>query len=256
MLISPDQIYGKTKAHHLADFVGGAVLLIDKPISWTSFDAVNKIRGKIRHTLGIKKVKVGHAGTLDPLATGLLIVCTGKLTKNIDSLQAQDKIYTGHIMLGGTTATYDSEFPPDELYDVDHITKDMIHSTTEQFTGLVTQVPPIYSAVKIGGQTAYSLARKGKDVEMKSREITIHSFDITEDSLPELAFRVKCSKGTYIRSLAHDFGKALDSGAYLSSLRREAIGDFDVKDAFSIDEIVAFIEQVGSVAVNNENSLA
>lgn len=246
MFISPDLIYDKTKSHLLADFQSGAVLLIDKPIGWTSFDVVNKIRGKIRHTLGIKKIKVGHAGTLDPLATGLLIVCTGKLTKNIDSLQAQDKVYSGHIMLGGTTATYDSEFPPDVLYPVDHITQTMIQDETKQFIGQISQVPPIYSAIKISGQTAYSLARRGKDVAMKAREITIHDFKITDDTMPEIAFYVKCSKGTYIRSLAHDFGKSLHSGAYLSSLRREAIGDYHVRNAFSIDEIVSFIEQVAT----------
>lgn len=246
MFISPDLIYDKTKSHLLANFQSGAVLLIDKPIGWTSFDVVNKIRGKIRHTLGIKKIKVGHAGTLDPLATGLLIVCTGKLTKDIDSLQAQDKVYSGHIMLGGTTATYDSEFPPDVLYPVDHITQTMIQDGTKQFIGQISQVPPIYSAIKISGQTAYSLARRGKDVAMKAREITIHDFKITDDTMPEIAFYVKCSKGTYIRSLAHDFGKSLHSGAYLSSLRREAIGDYHVRNAFSIDEIVSFIEQVAT----------
>lgn len=242
MHISPEFIFDKSKAHLKADFLAGTVLLIDKPIGWTSFDVVNKIRGKIRHTLGVKKIKVGHAGTLDPLATGLLIVCTGKLTKDIDSLQAQDKIYSGHIKLGATTATYDCEYPPEAIFPTDHISDELLHSTTKLFLGHIEQVPPIFSAIKIGGQAAYSLARRGKDVEMKSRNVTIHQFDLTEINMPEVAFWVKCSKGTYIRSLAHDFGKAVHSGGYLSSLRREAIGEYSVVDAFNIEEVVTFIE--------------
>lgn len=245
MHISTDLIYDKAKSHLKADFLAGTVLLIDKPLGWTSFDVVNKIRGKIRHTLGIKKIKVGHAGTLDPLATGLLIVCTGKLTKDIDSLQAQDKEYSGHIMLGGTTPTYDSEFLPDQIFPYDHVTENMLYATTHQFLGQIAQIPPIYSAIKIDGQTAYSLARRGKDVEMKARLVNIHQFDIKNIHLPEVTFQVKCSKGTYIRSLAHDFGKALNSGAYLSSLRRESIGEHKVDSAFTIDEVVNFIEQMG-----------
>lgn len=251
MPILTEQIFDKSRSSQAADFMSGVVLLIDKPIGWTSFDVVNKIRGKIRHSLGIKKIKVGHAGTLDPLATGLLIVCTGRLTKEIDTLQAQDKEYSGHITLGGTTATYDSEFPPDQHFPYDHINEQSLIQTTSLFLGKISQIPPIYSAIKINGQTAYSLARKGKEVEMKAREVSIYKFDLTNTTMPEIAFEVKCSKGTYIRSLAHDYGKALHSGAYLSSLRRESIGSYSVNEAFSMEEIVCFIEN--NTTVNNQN---
>jgi tRNA pseudouridine55 synthase len=251
MPILTEQIFDKSRSNQVADFMSGVVLLIDKPIGWTSFDVVNKIRGKIRHSLGIKKIKVGHAGTLDPLATGLLIVCTGKLTKEIDTLQAQDKEYSGHITLGGTTVTYDSEFPPDQSYPFDHITEQSLIKATSLFLGKISQIPPIYSAIKINGQTAYSLARKGKEVAMKAREVSIFRFDVTNTAMPEIAFDVKCSKGTYIRSLAHDYGKALHSGAYLSSLRRESIGSYSVQEAFSMDDIVCFIEN--NCALNNQN---
>jgi len=224
------------------DFQEGSVILVDKPLDWTSFDVVNKIKYKLRHSLGIKKIKVGHAGTLDPLATGLLLVCTGKLTKNIDSLQAQQKTYSGHIMLGATTDTYDREFAPNAHFPTDHITKEMMVSKTMSFLGEIDQMPPIYSAIKVNGQTAYSLARRGKEVELKSRKISIYDFQIHAGNFPELSFECTCSKGTYIRSLAHDFGKALDSGAYLSSLRRDAIGDYHVKDALSIEEVIEYIQ--------------
>ncbi len=220
----------------------GQVLLIDKPLHWTSFDVVNKIKHKIRHTFGIKKIKVGHAGTLDPLASGLLIVCTGKMTKSIETFQSQEKVYTGEIVLGGTTPTYDSEFEPDILYPTDHITEKMIYEVAQKLTGEIEQIPPIYSAIKVNGQTAYSLARKGKDVELKSRKIHIYSFDITQIEMPRISFRVRCSKGTYIRTLAHDFGKMCHSGAYLGSLRRESIGDYSVNDAHSIEDMVRKIE--------------
>lgn len=224
------------------DFQEGSVILVDKPLDWTSFDVVNKIKYKLRHNLGVKKIKVGHAGTLDPLATGLLLVCTGKLTKNIDSLQAQQKTYSGHIMLGATTDTYDREFAPNAHFPTDHITKEMMVSKTMSFLGEIDQMPPIYSAIKVNGQTAYSLARRGKEVELKSRKISIYDFQIHAENFPELSFECTCSKGTYIRSLAHDFGKALDSGAYLSSLRRDAIGDYHVKDAMSIEEVIEYIQ--------------
>lgn len=216
------------------DFEAGAVLLFDKPLRWTSFDLVKKVRGITR----VKKV--GHAGTLDPLATGLLIICTGKKTKEIDTFQAQIKEYTGTFFIGATTPCYDMEQPVDKVYETAHITEEMIRETAKQFTGSIDQTPPPHSAVKIDGKRAYDLARAGKEVAVKSRTIEIETFEITGIALPVVSFRVVCSKGTYIRSLAHDFGKALGSGAYLSSLVRTRIGEFRLDDAITID---AFSEQ-------------
>ncbi|MBK9735531.1 MAG: tRNA pseudouridine(55) synthase TruB [Saprospiraceae bacterium] len=244
MPISTDQIITKNSNPNLVDFLTGTVLLIDKPLHWTSFDVVNKLRFKIKHALKVKNIKVGHAGTLDPLATGLLIICTGKLTKEIDAIQAIAKVYSGSITLGGTTATYDSEVEPDHLFPVEHITSDLIYATGKRFIGDIEQIPPIYSAIKINGQKAYDLARRGSDVSMKARAVNISVFEISEINMPVFQFLVGCSKGTYIRSLAHDFGKALHSGAYLSSLRRESIGDFKVSDAFTIEEASRFIDRV------------
>jgi tRNA pseudouridine55 synthase len=230
------------KHAQLIDFQAGCTILIDKPLDWTSFDVVNKLRFKLRMHTGNKKIKVGHAGTLDPLASGLLIICTGKLTKQIDLIQAQTKVYSGHITLGATTDTYDSEVEPNQYYNTEHIDQALIEKARGQFVGLIEQVPPIYSAIKIKGQKAYDLARRGADVVMASRRIEIYDFQIGERVEDTMAFEVTCSKGTYIRSLAHDFGRACSSGAYLSSLRRKKIGDYDVKDAVSIDQ---FIDSLG-----------
>lgn len=246
MQLSTDQLLTPSGETSKVDFISGVTILIDKPIGWTSFDVVNKIRFKIKHGLGIKKIKVGHAGTLDPLATGLLLICTGKLTKSIDLLQAKDKVYTGTIHVGATTPTYDSESVPDAMYPTDHITPTMIEEARLSFLGDLRQIPPVYSAIKINGSKSYELARRGSEVEMKARSVRIERFTLEVDSLDEqkeIAFSVLCSKGTYIRSLAYDFGNALDSGAYLSSLRREAIGEYHVKDAFTMDEILAFLDQ-------------
>lgn len=218
------------------DYLDGQLLLIDKPLEWTSFQAVNKIRWLIKRQFGFKKIKVGHAGTLDPLATGLLLICTGKFTKRIPEFQAQEKEYTGTFTLGATRPSYDMETEVDEQYPTDHITEEKIHRTTEQFTGQIDQLPPIFSAVKQDGKRLYELARKGQKPEVKARKITIHSFEITGIDMPEVHFKVNCSKGTYIRSLAHDFGQALESGAYLSALRRTKIGDYQVDKALSIEE--------------------
>jgi len=225
------------------EFLSGQVLLIDKPLNWTSFQVVNKLRWEIRQAFNIKKIKVGHAGTLDPLATGLLVVCTGKMTKQIDTFQGQVKEYTGTIVLGSTTPSYDLETEIDNTFPVNHITEDLIHNTTKRFIGEIEQFPPIFSAIKKDGKRLYEFARAGESVEIKSRKITINTFKITRIALPEVEFRVVCSKGTYIRSLAHDFGKALKSGAYLSALRRTKIGDFNVNDALTIER---FIENLPS----------
>lgn len=211
-------------------FTEGKVILVDKPLHWTSFDVVRKIRGLIQ----VKKT--GHAGTLDPLATGLLIVCTGKFTKKINEYMAQVKEYTGHFTLGAVTPTYDLESEPEQPKVFSFVTPELLHSTTRQFTGTIQQFPPIYSAIKKDGVALYELARRGEEVELKAREISIHHFDITQIELPVIAFKVTCSTGTYIRSLAHDFGQALGCGAYLSSLRRTAIGDFKVEDAVTMEE--------------------
>ena len=214
-------------------FEEGRVLLIDKPLDWTSFDVVRKIR----NTLKIKKV--GHAGTLDPLATGLLIVCTGKFTKKINEYMAQEKEYTGSITLGASTPTYDLESEPEEFKSVEGITEEMIRETTKQFTGDILQTPPIHSAIKQKGKPVYLLARKGIDVVLEPRKITIHSFEITNIEMPVVSFKVVCTTGTYIRSLANDFGKALGCGGYLSKLRRTRIGNFKVEDAMTVEEFVS-----------------
>jgi tRNA pseudouridine55 synthase len=225
------------------DFKNGKVLLIDKPLEWTSFQVVNKLRWHIRKQFDIKKIKVGHAGTLDPLATGLLIICTGKQTKSIETYQGQIKEYTGTIVIGSTTPSYDLETEINETFPTDHITDELIHKTTEQFIGKIQQKPPIFSAIKKDGKRLYELARQGKTTEIKSREIEIREFEITNIDFPNVEFRVVCSKGTYIRSLANDFGTALNSGGHLSVLRRTKIGDFSVANAQSID---GFVEELKS----------
>jgi len=221
------------------DFKNGQVLLINKPLTWTSFQVVNKLRWNIRQKFGLGKIKVGHAGTLDPLATGLLIICTGNFTKKIDEYQAQIKEYTGEITLGATTPSFDLETEVDETFPFDHITPELIHKTVLQFVGEIEQVPPMFSAIKMAGVRMYDLARQGKTREIQSRKITIETFEITDINLPKVQFRIVCSKGTYIRSLAYDFGKALSSGGHLSSLRRTKIGDFNVNDAVEIEDFIA-----------------
>jgi tRNA pseudouridine55 synthase len=213
------------------DFKSGQVLLIDKPLTWTSFQAVNKLRWEIRQAFNIKKIKVGHAGTLDPLATGLLIICTGKMTKQIHTFQGQNKTYTGTFVLGSTTPSYDLESEIDHTFPTEHISEELIHQTTKQFIGEINQFPPVFSALKKDGKRLYEYARAGETVEIKSRKIHISTFEITKIDGLNIEFMVVCSKGTYIRSLAHDFGKALQSGAHLSVLRRTKIGNYDVKNA-------------------------
>lgn len=229
----------------LEDYKNGQVLLIDKPLTWTSFQAVNKLRWAIRKAYAIKKIKVGHAGTLDPLATGLLVICTGKMTKQINTFQGQEKEYTGTFVVGSTTPSYDLETEIDATFAIDHISEDLIHQTTKQFIGKIEQFPPVFSAIKKDGKRLYEFARAGEAVEIKSREIEISEFEITDintlNNSIELNFRVVCSKGTYIRSLAHDFGKALNSGAHLSVLRRTRIGDFKVENALSPEDFIAYL---------------
>jgi tRNA pseudouridine55 synthase len=217
------------------EYLNGQVLLIDKPLKWSSFQAVNKLKYLLINKVGLpKKFKIGHAGTLDPLATGLLLICTGKFTKKISELQGQAKEYTGTFYIGATTPSYDLETEIDETFPTDHIDQDLIHETVKQFLGEIDQKPPIFSAIKKDGIRLYEHARAGETVEIASRKTTIHEFEITRIELPEIDFRVVCSKGTYIRSLAFDFGKALNSGSHLTVLRRTKIGDYDVKDAIDI----------------------
>ncbi|WP_405384501.1 tRNA pseudouridine(55) synthase TruB [Maribacter sp. LLG6340-A2] len=213
------------------DFLNGKVLLIDKPLDWSSFQAVNKLKWAIRKKFSLKKFKIGHAGTLDPLATGLLVICTGKFTKKITEFQGQEKEYTGVITLGSTTPSYDLETEINETFTTDHISPELIHKTTAQFIGDIEQAPPVFSALKKDGKRLYELAREGKTVDIPKRKVHVSAFEITNIDGLNVHFRIACSKGTYIRSMAHDFGKALDSGAHLTALRRTKIGDFNVDKA-------------------------
>ncbi|NLN24743.1 MAG: tRNA pseudouridine(55) synthase TruB [Bacteroidetes bacterium] len=217
------------------DYKEGQLILIDKPLGWTSFQVVNKVRWLIKKKFHLKKLKVGHAGTLDPLASGLLIVCTGKFTKKIDDFQAQEKEYTGTFTLGATTPSYDAETEINLRFNLSELTEDAVKNNVSHFIGKIQQQPPIFSALKKEGKRLYEYARSGEEVAIPTREILISEFELTRIAIPEVDFRVVCSKGTYIRSLAHDFGKKLNNGAYLSKLRRTKIGDFHVDNAVSIE---------------------
>jgi tRNA pseudouridine55 synthase len=221
------------------EYIDGQVLLIDKPLKWSSFQAVNKLKYALKNKLGLpKNFKIGHAGTLDPLATGLLIVCTGKFTKRITEIQGQAKEYTGTFFLGATTPSYDLETDIDASFPTDHITSALIQQTIPRFLGEIDQKPPVFSAIKKDGKRLYEHARAGETVEIAYRKTTIHEFEITRIALPEIDFRVVCSKGTYIRSLAYDFGIALGSGAHLTALRRTKIGDYNVIDAIDPEKFL------------------
>jgi len=235
----------KKQYTRIDEFAEGQLLLVNKPYNWTSFDVV----GKIRNSFKPLKLKVGHAGTLDPLATGLLIICTGKMTKQIDTFQAQEKEYTGTMILGETTPSYDMETEADQKFDISHITEEAIRGACLQFIGEIGQYPPAHSAIKIDGERLYEKARRGEDVELRLRTVTITEFEITNIALPEIEFRVVCSKGTYIRSLAHDFGKALNNGAYLSKLRRTKSGDYNIDDAWEVMELVNTIRELREASV-------
>ena len=221
----------------LESILEGQLLLVDKPLKWTSFQVVNKLRWSLRTKYKLKKLKVGHAGTLDPLATGLLLICTGKMTKKISEIQALEKAYTGIITLGATTPSYDLETAIDQNFFIKHITKQQLDSVRKKFVGEIDQYPPIYSAIKKEGKRLYEYARKGEEIKIESRKVTLYAFDFTKIDIPRVHFHVRCSKGTYIRSLAHDFGKELESGAHLSQLRRTAIGAYSVEDSLTPDQI-------------------
>ena len=219
------------------DFLKGSVILIDKDKDWTSFDAVNKLRWAIKNSYEIKKVKVGHAGTLDPMATGLLIICTGKMTKSIDTFQGLNKKYSGTICLGATTPSYDAETEVNERFELGDLKEEYLKEIASKFVGKLDQVPPIYSALKINGVPNYKRARRGEEIKLKSRPVEIFSFNLTKIALPYIDFEMECSKGTYVRSLAYDFGRALNNGGYLSALRRESIGDYNVGDGLSVEQL-------------------
>lgn len=223
----------------MSEFLDGKTILVDKPYKWTSFDVVNKMRWHLKQKLGVKKIKVGHAGTLDPLATGLLVICTGKNTKLIESFMPGEKTYTGTFLLGKTTPCYDLEKDFDAEYPTEHITSEKMEEARLTFMGEQQQFPPIFSAKQIDGKRAYDLARAGKEVNLKSNTIHISSFTINAERFPEVDFELSCSKGTYIRSIANDFGKKLDSGATLIALRRTRSGDFDIKDALQLESWIA-----------------
>lgn len=224
------------------DFLSGELLLVDKPKHWTSFDVVNKIRYALRKKLNVKNIKVGHAGTLDPLATGLLLICTGKRTKDIAELQGMSKEYTGRIQLGATTASYDEETPIHEVFPLEELNETQLRQTAQKMIGEQDQLPPIFSAIKVDGRPLYKAARKGEEVEVQPRRITIHDFRLTEIALPYVDFWVSCSKGTYIRSLAYDFGRNLANGGFLKELRRTKIGAYSVDDAWELEKLIAMIQ--------------
>ncbi|MDD4149463.1 MAG: tRNA pseudouridine(55) synthase TruB [Bacteroidales bacterium] len=226
------------------DFEAGEIIIIDKPKTWSSFDVVNKIRWRLRNVTGNRKIKVGHAGTLDPLATGLLIVCTGKATKTIEGLQNDDKIYEAVFKLGETRPSFDMETEADKTYDISNITDEQIVSAVKSMEGTFNQTPPAYSAIQINGKRAYEFARKGEEIKLKSREITISKIEINKISLPEISLTIHCSKGTYIRSLADEFGKRLDNGAFLYYLRRIQSGKFNIQNGFKLDDFMDYLNNL------------
>lgn len=218
-------------------FAQGHIQLIDKPYTWTSFQVVNKLKYILKNDYGLKKVKIGHAGTLDPLATGLLIICIGKATKQIETLQSGEKEYTGTFTLGATTPCFDLEKAIDATYPTEHITEEMLHTVAQSFIGVTEQIPPTFSAVKINGRRAFDYARNNEEIEIKAKKITISEFELTRIAMPEVDFRIVCSKGTYIRAIARDFGSALQSGAHLKTLRRTRIGTYSVDNALNIEDV-------------------
>jgi tRNA pseudouridine55 synthase len=225
----------------MEEFLEGKTILVDKPYGWTSFDVVNKIRWHLKKKLNVKKIKVGHAGTLDPLATGLLIVCTGKHTKLIESIMPGLKTYTGTFLVGKTTPSFDLETEFDSEFSIEHITEELLESSRKSLTGKINQIPPVFSAKQIDGKRAYDFARAGKEIELSPVKVEIHNFEIHTEAFPEVRFQITCSKGTYIRSIARDFGKLLNSGATLIALRRTRSGDFSIENATTPDKIIAQI---------------
>lgn len=238
------------------DFIAGEILYFNKPLKWTSFDLVNKFRYKLSRKLKVKKIKVGHAGTLDPLATGVMIVCTGRATKRIDEFQYQTKEYVATLKLGETTPSFDLEKEVDAVYPTEHITREMVEKVLQSFVGTIQQVPPVFSACKVDGKRAYELARKGEEVELKSKTLVIDEMELLECDLPVMKIRVVCSKGTYIRALARDIGIALQSGAHLIALERTRIGDVTLEKCMNPEDIDAFLEEVVEDGATGESGPA
>lgn len=238
------------------DFIAGEILYFNKPLKWTSFDLVNKFRYKLSRKLKVKKIKVGHAGTLDPLATGVMIVCTGRATKRIDEFQYQTKEYVATLKLGETTPSFDLEKEVDAVYPTEHITREMVEKVLQSFVGTIQQVPPVFSACKVDGKRAYELARKGEEVELKSKTLVIDEMELLECHLPVMKIRVVCSKGTYIRALARDIGTALQSGAHLIALERTRIGDVTLEKCMNPEDIDAFLEEVVEDGATGESGPA
>ena len=235
------------------DLIAGATIALDKPLTWSSFSLVNKFRYEACRFLGIRKLKVGHAGTLDPLATGVMILCTGKHTKHIPQLQEGRKEYIADIRLGQTTPTYDMESEPDAFFPTDHITRELVLERLQGFVGTIEQVPPAFSAVKVDGKRAYDLARKGRDFELKAKALVIDEIELLDYTLPDIQIRVVCSKGTYIRALARDIGLALGSGGHLTALRRTRVGEFTLADCYRVEDIQSFLLQhVAPLDTTNE----
>ena len=235
------------------DLIAGATIALDKPLTWSSFSLVNKFRYEACRFLGIRKLKVGHAGTLDPLATGVMILCTGKHTKQISQLQEGRKEYIADIRLGQTTPTYDMESEPDAFFPTDHITRELVLERLQGFVGIIEQVPPAFSAVKVDGKRAYDLARKGRDFELKAKTLVIDEIELLDYTLPDIQIRVVCSKGTYIRALARDIGLALGSGGHLTALRRTRVGEFTLADCYRVEDIQSFLHQhVAPLDTTNE----
>jgi tRNA pseudouridine55 synthase len=233
------RLYGKIQQYKppMLNITEGEILLVNKPYRWTSFDVIGSLRGLMKHLLGGKKIKVGHAGTLDPLATGLLIICTGKATKRIEEFKDFDKEYTGTFVLGATTPSYDMEKQVNETFPTDHITTEMIREAAQNLSGNIMQIPPMFSAIKVDGKRAYESARKDKDLGLAARQVSVPVFEITRIEMPEVDFRIVCSKGTYIRALARDFGQALQSGAYMSALCRTRVGPHFLSNAHEVEEL-------------------
>lgn len=244
MSLLPDKIITASNLPTDFDLRSGAMILMDKPMDWTSFDVVNKVRHAIRHHLKVKKFKVGHSGTLDPMATGLLLLCIGKYTKKLHDLTAANKSYSGTIKLGATTPSYDAESDEDKTFPTDHINDDKLEFAANSFVGGYDQIPPMFSAIKVDGQALYKLARRGESIKLKARSIFIDQFDLKPIKNNHVDFFCACGKGTYIRSLAYDLGQKVDSGAYLTSLRRESIEEYNVKDSLTIDQAVEWVRSV------------
>ena len=245
------------------DPIEGEVFAVDKPLKWTSFDVVKRVRAKLAHRLGMKKIKVGHAGTLDPLATGVLIICTGRATKRIDELQAHVKEYVATLQFGATTPSFDLETEIDAQYEWEHITRDDLeHVLHERFTGTIEQVPPSFSACKVDGHRAYKMARKGHEVELKPKQLVIDEIELLDFTMPRATLRIVCSKGTYIRALARDIGRAMNSGAHLVELRRTRVGDIRVENCYTVEQLIVMLqnadmvmpdEKAGAQASTNDN---